>query len=216
MRNSISPTSDRHRVFQPHRDQESFESLMRRLDGERGLMVSLRTWIGDALAVMYSAEDCWQDTIYQAWRDREAHEWRDFESYRAWVCGIARHRIRDAAQRAIAIKRGGLEIVLHHSTLAGDGSRASALFPPRETTPSRVAQGKERDAAIHAALDELPESLREVARLRLLEGLELATIMERTGLPLSTVWYRERKAASLLAARLGLMDSTESRCQEAE
>lgn len=73
------------------------------------------------------------------------------------------------------------------------------LPPDEEVTPSPyVAEAVRADIA--AALDDLPESVREVARLRYLDGLDYETIAERTERPIASVrTYAARAGARLRA-----------------
>ncbi len=138
-----------------------------------------------------------------AWRDRDKHRWQGPRAYRAWLLAIAKNRIRDAADRMDAQKRGGDRKVQTFSALVGsrDGS-VSEVLPPASTTPSRVAHHAERATAMEAALGSLPPELQQVVRLRLFEQLPLRSVAERLGIPAPTAKKRMFRGATLYRAKL--------------
>jgi RNA polymerase sigma-70 factor (ECF subfamily) len=70
------------------------------------------------------------------------------------------------------------------------------------TTPSRLVVYREQAAAMQAAMNELPEDVRDVIRLRLVEQLTLETIAQVLGLGVAAVRHRFRKGAELYRTRL--------------
>ncbi len=138
-----------------------------------------------------------------AWRDRENHHWQGLRSYRAWLLGIAKNRIRDAAEWMDAKKRGGGQRVETFSSLLGsrDGS-VSALLPPGSTTPSRMAGHWERAALMESALYSLPTELEEVVRLRLFEQLPMSRVAERLRISVPTARGRALRGAELYRIKL--------------
>ncbi len=159
--------------------------------------------MGRHLKQQLGPEDIWQETLCMAWRDREQHDWQGLRSYRAWLLGIAKNRIRHAAVWMNAKKRGGDRKVDSFSTLvaSGDGS-VSALLPPGSTTPSRVAVHAERVAVMEAALCSLPTELERVVRLRLFEQLTMSSVAEQLGIPLPTAKKRLVRGLELYRAKL--------------
>ncbi len=138
-----------------------------------------------------------------AWRDREQHHWQGLRSYRAWLLGIAKNRIRDAAKSMAAKKRGGDHEIETFSSLRArrDGS-VSALLPPGSTTPSRSAGRAERAAVMEAALRSLPPELQEIVRLRFFEQLSMRRVAEHLGMPLSTAKKAAFRGAVLYRVKL--------------
>ena len=144
-----------------------------------------------------------------AWRDREQHHWQGLRSYRAWLLGIAKNRIRNAAEWMDAKKRGGdHEVQTFSSLLASRDGSISALLPPGSTTPSRMAGRAERAAVMEAALRSLPPELEEIVRLRFFEQLPTSRVAERLGIPLSTAKKHVFRGAALY--RLKLKESLSS------
>ncbi|MBU0718878.1 MAG: sigma-70 family RNA polymerase sigma factor [Planctomycetes bacterium] len=141
--------------------------------GPASLLVVIESRMGPLLRCRVTSEDIWQETLLSAWRDRAKCEWRGLRSFRNWLLTIIDHRIRDAAEYENAAKRGGENAARLSSSLTGESSDRSHARPypgpVGSTTPSRIAMHREQAAAMSAALETLPEELREVVRLRLFE-----------------------------------------------
>jgi RNA polymerase sigma-70 factor (ECF subfamily) len=189
---------------QPHLDPTSWGRLIDSLDVAT-IFVVLSSWIGPQFRREVSPEDVWQETLMLGWRDRQQHMWRNLATYRAWLLGIARHRIDDACRRAGRQKRGGGPAAATFTDLAGQDS-VSGYLPPRSTTPSRVAGHRERALLMEGALQALEPPLQELVRLRLFEELPVRTIAERLDIPLSTAKERllrgVKRYRELLTGRL--------------
>ncbi|RJP39829.1 MAG: sigma-70 family RNA polymerase sigma factor [Phycisphaerales bacterium] len=171
---------------------------------ERRMSVALRQRI--------EPEDIWQETLLQAWRDRRQCEWRGLKSFRSWLLSIADHRIRDAAVYHDARKRGGGRAQVALAGGGADESNGSAWAGPvASTTPSRVALQKEQAAAMRAALEALPDGLREVVWMRLFEQLPIDEVAARLEIGPSAVRHRFRKGAELYQERLRAEWATQSR-----
>ncbi len=138
-----------------------------------------------------------------AWRDREQHDWQGLRSYRAWLLGIAKNRIRNSAEWMDAKKRGGdMEVETFSTLLASRDGSVSALLPPHSTTPSRMAGHRERAAVMEAALYSLPPELEEVVRLRLFEQLPMSRVAERLRISVPTARGRALRGAELYRIKL--------------
>ncbi len=191
----------------PHRDPAEWGRLVDRLEIPV-ILVAISGAMGHRLKQELTPEDIWQETLAMAWRDRDAHEWRGLRGFRAWLLGIAKNRILDAADYMGAQKRGGNDRTDRFSAIlaSGDGS-IGAHLPPGSTTPSRIAGNRERAVAMEEALGELPEKLGGVVRLRLFEELPMRVVAERLGIGLTTANERFFRGASLyqscLERRLG-------------
>lgn len=171
---------------------EAWDRLIAAL-GPPTMLLCIAARMGPAASRAFSPEDIWQETLLHVWRDRHSVEWRGWAALRRWVLQVAENRIRNATDRLATKKRGG-----GGEQLAGDD------LPPivASTTPSRVASHAEQARAMQRALDELPDDLREVVRLRLLEELPVLEVAERLGLGESAVKHRLRRGAQLFQAGL--------------
>ena len=173
--------------------------------GPAAMLVRIHARMGAALRRRTSAEDLWQETLLHAWRDRERCQWRGVNEFRRWLVQVAENRIRDAADREGAQKRGGGgEVVLSSLRRPGPAGSESSLPPDPlvSTTPSRIARHAEEARCMRAALESLPEELREVVRLRLFEERGLEGIASALGLGPAAVKHRLRKGAALYRQRL--------------
>jgi RNA polymerase sigma-70 factor (ECF subfamily) len=190
---------------------EGWTRLVQKL-GPAAMLLCIERRMGSRLREVMSAEDIWQDTLLHVWRDRGACVWHGFPALRRWVLSVAENRIRNAADRHAAHKRGGATQSPQVGAApppdeATHGPRPSAMDAVTWTTPSQVAVAGERLAAMRAAVDALPSDLREVLHLRLFEELTVPEVAARLGLGESAVKHRFRRAAALyeahLRARLG-------------
>ncbi|MBL8899259.1 MAG: sigma-70 family RNA polymerase sigma factor [Planctomycetes bacterium] len=176
--------------------------------GPAAMLLVVRSRMSPALLARLAPEDVWQETLLHAWRDRAQCTWQGLPAFRRWLISILEHRLLDLAEAAERKKRGGGAAPLSLDAHAAGSETSSLGFagPIASTTPSRVAMDREAATAIAEALQELPEELREVVRLRLIEDLSMPEVAERTDLGLSAVQHRFRKGAEIyqraLARRL--------------
>jgi len=188
----------------PHLDPEAWPRLIEELAVE-AILVLIASWMGAKLRQEQSPEDIWQETLCLAWRDREQHEWRDPQSYRRWVLGIARNRVRDAVTHMRAQKRGGgkrPELLSVLADACGEDVSVSGLLPPNSETPSRTAILRDRARAMEAALETLPEEYRDALRLRLFEQLPLKEVARELDVSLATAKKRVYLGADLYRTAL--------------
>ncbi|MEE9296532.1 MAG: sigma-70 family RNA polymerase sigma factor [Phycisphaerae bacterium] len=167
------------------------------------LLVVIEHRMNAGLKRRLTPEDIWQEALLHAWRDRKRCEWRGIKSFRSWLLTIIDNRIRDAVARETAAKRGGGTVTSPFSSLQSSQSSTS-VFPGAitSTTPSRIMMFQEQAKAIRAVLDSLPEELRDVVRMRLLEQHSIVEIAERLGIGASAARHRFRKGAQLYRRRL--------------
>lgn len=197
------------RMFDPGRNpliDDDSGAWTRLIDaiGPAALLILIETRISAALRATVAAEDILQDALLHAWRDRERHEWRGLRAFRAWLVAIIENRIRDAADRVAARKRGNgsIPLTLDHRPPAGATTMSVWAGPVASTTPSRAAAAREEAELMRAALEALPEEVREVVRLRLFEQLSVAAIAARLDIGPSAVRHRFRRGAELYQAAL--------------
>lgn len=169
--------------------------------GPASLLVVIESRMSSALERRMRPEDILQEALLQAWKDREHFQWRGLKAFRSWFLSVIDNRIRDAADREGAKKRGGDRQVAVLSALEGQDAAASEesgfLGPVASTTPSRVAIHREQADVMRAALEKLPADVREVVRLRLFEECSTEEVARRLELGLSAVKHRFRKGSGL-------------------
>ena len=199
--------------LQPHRDPARWDRVVESC-GPESLLVVISGWIGSALARSIAAEDIWQETLMHAWRDRDKHDYRTMKSYRSWLLEIAKNRIRDAADRAAAQKRGGGREAVEFSVLQADAQSLSGILPGRSTTPSVIASFGERARLMTTALDELDEDSEAVVRAHLFEERPMTAVAAALGIAEATAWYRFRKGAEAYARVLARLEALTPRPRE--
>jgi len=145
--------------------------------------------------------------LLMAWRDRHRHDWQDLPAYRRWVLAIARNRVRDAATTLSALKRGG-DARRAWTDAPSDGPDPLDELPRASISPSGLAIQRERSRAMAAALESLPEELRDAVRLRLFEQLSLAEVAEQLGIALSTAKKRVYIGSRVYREALRAVSST--------
>ena len=171
------------------------------------ILVVIGYRMGPELRRHLSAEDVLQETLLKAWRGRKDFTWQGTSSFRRWLLRIAERCVEDQRDRSQAQKRATTKT----TTLARSGPDANAsssdgggLEPWTSTTPSRMADARERAEAMERSLEELPDDVREVVRLRIFEDLQIDEIAGRLGMGESAVRHRFRKGAALYRERLRL------------
>ncbi|MCE9592596.1 MAG: sigma-70 family RNA polymerase sigma factor [Planctomycetes bacterium] len=191
-----------------HTDSERWEELIKSIN-PAAMHVVIGSAMSRQLREQCSAEDIWQETLTHAWRDRAQHHWTGPAAFRAWLFEIARNRIREAARNSTAEKRGGRLRTARFSELRAQGAHGdagsvsiSANLPLDSQTPSRIVSREEKAAITQEALAELPEDLRDIVRMHLIEELTMESIATRLGIGLSAAWHRYRKGTELLTRLL--------------
>ena len=173
------------------------------------LLVAIATRLATSgLRGRVGAEDVWQETLLRAWQARRGFTWSDTPSFRRWLLRIAENCITDLLRHETAERRDFRRHVVPVDPPAGSSHPAvEGAEPWSSTTPSRVAEERERAARMRAALELVPEDLREIVRLRLFEELLIEEIAARLALGVSAVRHRFRKGADCYFAHLRALES---------
>jgi RNA polymerase sigma-70 factor (ECF subfamily) len=139
----------------------------------------------------HDAHDATQDTFAKAFA--KLHTFDPTRSLRAWLLGIARNTAIDEHRRRRRLS----------------GAPVPDL-PSEAPGPSAETSRRQRAAAVHAALDDLPPMYREILVLYHFEHLKYVEISEALELPLGTVMNRifraRAKLRDALAARGHLLE----------
>lgn len=155
------------------------------------LLVVIESRMSALLRSRLAPEDVLQEALLHAWRDRSGFRSQGAGSFRAWLLGIIEHRLRDAADREGALKRGGGNSARR---LLSDGVPPAVLH---STTPSRFAVYRETVEIMSEALASLPPELGQVVRLRLFEQVPTDQIALRLGVGHAAVRHRLRRGSEL-------------------
>ena len=157
-------------------DTSAFEALVRRYFGAvYGLAYG---WTRNA----QDAEDLTQEAFYRAFE--RLRSLRDPSSFPAWLRTLTRNLCR-------MWHRSG-RVLLSLDDPQFDELKKEVADPGY--TPSEVLEARERDRAVHAVLDELPESMRHTTMLFYVNEWSHRQIGLFLGVPISTVKMRLFKA----------------------
>jgi RNA polymerase sigma-70 factor (ECF subfamily) len=168
---------------------EAFGDLVRRY--ERELYGYLRRYLGDATL----AEDVFQNTFLQLYLKSGHYE--AGRPVRPWLYTIATHQAIDALRRGSRHQAISLE-----QPRRADGSEPSdgelrnllELLESRGPSPVEAASAEERRRHVRAAVDRLPDFLRQVLVLAYYQGLKYREIAEILEIPVGTVKSRLHSA----------------------
>ena len=172
-------------------DRDAFGQLVQRYEA-RVYTMSMRM-----LTNREDARDLAQEvflTVYQS-LDR----FRGEAQFRTWLYRVTLNRCRDEIRRRGTVK--------HTRPLSLDGlvdndenDRAAPVEPSaREPSPEEHARGRETQCLVTAAIDRLPEELREAIVLRDTQDLAYDQIASVLEVPVGTVRSRLNRARTRLA-----------------
>ena len=157
-------------------DQRAFELLVIKYQRR------IERLIGRMVRDVDLVEDIAQETFIRAWR--ALHQFRGDAQFYTWLYRIA---VNTAKKALMDLKR--------NPTVRGNGAdsaeedetfqRGNELIS--EETPESVFAAKEIAEAVNAAMEALPEDLRQAVALREIEGLSYEEIADLMGCPIGTV-----------------------------
>jgi len=143
-------------------------------------------------------EDIAQETFIRAYR--ALHQFRGEAQFYTWLYRIA---VNTAKKFLLELKRDPLvtESALKNEDDEDETSR-SGSEPMEEETPESLLAAREIVAVVNAALQALPDDLRQAVTLREIEGLtyeEIALVMD---CPIGTVRSRIFRAREAISAKV--------------
>lgn len=170
------------------------ELLARIKQGERSaLEVLFARWEGPLVAFFYRLgcpaaviEELTEEVLVLAYRRR--HRYDVERPFAPWVYGIARLVWKDY------LRSRGRGLVVAAPLAAAEN------LPSEEAGPFDAADARETLKAVHAAVQLLPEDLREVFVLRHYQGLQYKEMAETLRVPIGTVKWRLHEAVRRLAS----------------
>ena len=142
--------------------------------------------------------DIAQETFIRAYR--AIPQFRGDSAFYTWLYRIA---VNTAKKALMDLKRN--PVIYEGALRSSDDEDETSYFgrePTSEETPETVLAAKEIAEAVNAAMQALPEDLRQAVTLREIEGLsyeEIATAME---CPIGTVRSRIFRAREAISARV--------------
>lgn len=143
-------------------------------------------------------QDIAQETFLRAYR--ALHQFRGEAQFYTWLYRIA---VNTAKKTLVEMRRD--PVVLESTLHTGDDE--DETFRPRnepstDETPETVMAAQEIAAAVNAAMEALPEDLRQAVTLREIEGLSYEEIALAMNCPIGTVRSRIFRAREAISARV--------------
>jgi RNA polymerase sigma-70 factor (ECF subfamily) len=173
-------------------DEAAFEVLLSRY--RRPLFGFLYRYLGQT----EKAEEVFQEVFFEVIRARKRY--RPEAKFAAWIFRIARNRAVDRLRRDGFRDMESLDVELNPQGQGGE-TRLS-MVAGDGPGPEELAQARELEKALEAALMKLPPEQREVFWLKEKSGLTMAEIADMTGVSQNTVKSRLRYALEKLRADL--------------
>ncbi|WP_420130784.1 RNA polymerase sigma factor RpoE [Rhodoferax ferrireducens] len=171
-------------------DQRAYELLVIKYQRR------IQRLIGRMVRDVDLVEDIAQETFIRAYR--ALHQFRGDAQFYTWLYRIA---VNTAKKFLLELKR---DPTVSESSFKldedGDETYHARSEPTADETPESVLAAKEIAAAVNAALEALPEDLRQALTLREIEGLSYEDISEVMNCPIGTVRsriFRAREAISV-------------------
>jgi len=143
-------------------------------------------------------EDIAQETFIRAYR--ALHQFRGDAQFYTWLYRIA---VNTAKKALMELKN---DPVLSNSSFRStddeDETSRPGNEPTTDETPESVYAAKEIGAVVNAAMEALPEDLRQAVTLREIEGLSYDEIAAVMNCPIGTVRSRIFRAREAISARI--------------
>ncbi len=169
--------------------REAFGVLVRRY--ERELYGYLRRYLGDGNL----ADDVFQNTFLQLYTKIGTYE--PGRPVRPWLYTIATHQAIDALRRNGRHQALSLDHCRDESD-GGDLQNLTAALECPTPGPLDLVHAEERRQHVRAAVDRLPNFLRQVVILAYYQGLKYREVAEILGIPVGTVKSRLHAALQKL------------------
>ena len=173
-------------------DQHAFELLVIKYQRR------IQRLIGRMVRDVDLVEDIAQDTFIRAYR--ALHQFRGDAQFYTWLYRIA---VNTAKKALMELKHD--PTVSESSFRSADDENETSQprnEPTSDETPESVLAAKEIGAVVNAAMDALPEELRQAVTLREIEGLTYEEIAAVMACPIGTVRSRIFRAREAISAKI--------------
>jgi RNA polymerase sigma factor (sigma-70 family) len=175
-------------------DSDDFAVLYERCAAEMLGFFARRTYDPEV------AVDLLAETFAVAFRDRRQFHGDDLGAARAWIYGVARHRL------ALFFRRGRVE----RRAVARLGVERRALTAAEYDRIEDLACSRELREALSVEFDALGPAQRDVLQLRVVEGRSYAEVAEHLGITEENARARTSRALRTLRESPGLRDLKEA------
>ena len=143
-------------------------------------------------------EDIAQETFIRAYR--ALHQFRGESQFYTWLYRIA---VNTAKKFLLELRRDPtMSENIGKSDDDGDETSWAGSEPTTDETPESILAAKEVGLAVNAALQALPEDLRQALTLREIEGLSYEDISEAMNCPIGTVRSRIFRAREAISGKV--------------
>ncbi len=148
------------------------------------------------------AEDAVQDALMAAVSGADSFQGQS--APRTWLMGILNHKIQDIFRKETRYVRiGDVGGASMDDESFDDASTFDAIVEADPTLdPQRLLSSKRMGARLMKELDALPESLREVVRLHLIEGLSTQEVCAQLDISEANCWVRIHRARKKLTSAM--------------
>ena len=180
-------------------DQKAYELLVIKYQRR------IQRLIGRMVRDVDLVEDIAQETFIRAYR--ALAQFRGDAQFYTWLYRIA---VNTAKKALMELKRN--PTVSENSFKSGDEDETSPLENELTSveTPEALLASKEIAGMVNAAMEALPEELRQAITLREIEGLSYEEISEVMNCPIGTVRSRIFRAREAISARVKPLLETQS------
>lgn len=168
----------------------AFEELVRRYETE--LYSYLRHYLGDA----QMAEDAFQATFLQV--HLKCDQFEEGRRVRPWLYTVATNQAIDAQRRNRRHRMISLDRRFNSKGHDDDCGTLGGLLDNEDRSPVDHFQSAEQSEFVRRAVDDLPESLRQVVLLVYYQGLKYREAADILAIPVGTVKSRLHAAISRL------------------
>jgi len=173
-------------------DQRAFELLVIKYQSR------IQRLIGRMVRDVDLVEDIAQETFIRAYR--ALHQFRGDAQFYTWLYRIAVNTAKKSLmelKHAPTVLDGGFQ-----ASDEEDETSQSRNEPTTEETPESVLAAKEIAGVVNAAMEALPEDLRQAVTLREIEGLSYDEIAVIMNCPIGTVRSRIFRAREAISSRI--------------
>ena len=172
-------------------DQRAFELLVIKYQRR------IERLIGRMVRDVDLVEDIAQETFIRAYR--AVHQFRGDAQFYTWLYRIA---VNTAKKFLMEMKRDPVLSENQFKNDDDDETNSPGIELTSDETPESVLAAKEIATAVNAAMDALPEDLRQAVVLREIDGLTYEEIAEVMNCPIGTVRSRIFRARESISAKV--------------
>jgi len=143
-------------------------------------------------------EDIAQETFIRAYR--ALHQFRGDAQFYTWLYRIA---VNTAKKALVDLRRN--PVISENAFRSGSDDDETSAFDHElssEETPETVLAAKEIAETVNAAMEALPDDLRQAVTLREIEGMSYEEIAEAMDCPIGTVRSRIFRAREAISAKV--------------